>query len=79
MWKFLLFIAVVIVWPGSARACVHGVCDTCTCDPGWTGSTCNQDPIGRRSGLPFECSSTSCPDGMYCTPEGVASFSCKPE
>ncbi|XP_078610821.1 uncharacterized protein LOC144881543 [Branchiostoma floridae x Branchiostoma japonicum] len=34
-------------------------------------------PVAR--GLPYQCSSTSCPDGMNCTPEGAAAFSCKPE
>ncbi|XP_078612905.1 uncharacterized protein LOC144882769 [Branchiostoma floridae x Branchiostoma japonicum] len=34
-------------------------------------------PITR--GVKYKCSSASCPDGMYCTQEGVASFSCKPE
>ncbi|XP_078612395.1 uncharacterized protein LOC144882465 [Branchiostoma floridae x Branchiostoma japonicum] len=30
-------------------------------------------------GLPYKCSSDSCLDGMYCTPEGVGRYSCKPE
>ncbi|CAH1245797.1 NOTCH2 [Branchiostoma lanceolatum] len=34
-------------------------------------------PVTR--GMPYQCSSASCPDGMYCTQEGVAAFSCKPE
>ncbi|XP_035693731.1 fibropellin-1-like [Branchiostoma floridae] len=34
-------------------------------------------PITR--GVKYKCNSASCPDGMYCTQEGVASFSCKPE
>ncbi|XP_019627812.1 PREDICTED: neurogenic locus notch homolog protein 1-like [Branchiostoma belcheri] len=28
---------------------------------------------------PYQCSSASCPDGMYCTQEGVAAFSCRPD
>ncbi|XP_078693585.1 uncharacterized protein LOC144923147 [Branchiostoma floridae x Branchiostoma belcheri] len=28
---------------------------------------------------PYQCSSASCPGGMYCTQEGVAAFSCRPE
>ncbi|CAH1256470.1 NOTCH1 [Branchiostoma lanceolatum] len=35
------------------------------------------NPIVRRS--PYECSSASCPDGMYCIEEGAASFSCYAE
>ncbi|KAI8512834.1 hypothetical protein Bbelb_094730 [Branchiostoma belcheri] len=34
------------------------------------------DPVTSRM-TPYQCSSASCPDGMYCTEEGVASFSCK--
>ncbi|KAI8515110.1 hypothetical protein Bbelb_077010 [Branchiostoma belcheri] len=34
-------------------------------------------PVAR--GFPYQCSSASCPDGMYCTKEGVAAFSCRPE
>ncbi|XP_078661795.1 uncharacterized protein LOC144905857 [Branchiostoma floridae x Branchiostoma belcheri] len=33
-------------------------------------------PVTSRK-TPYQCSSASCPDGMYCTEEGVASFSCK--
>ncbi|CAH1245795.1 NOTCH2 [Branchiostoma lanceolatum] len=36
-------------------------------------------PSAAGRGLPYQCSSASCPDGMYCTQEGVAAFSCKPE
>ncbi|XP_078667161.1 uncharacterized protein LOC144908998 isoform X2 [Branchiostoma floridae x Branchiostoma belcheri] len=35
------------------------------------------DPSPANRAIPHECSSASCPDGMYCTEEGVASFSCK--
>ncbi|CAH1245763.1 NOTCH1, partial [Branchiostoma lanceolatum] len=35
--------------------------------------------VARGRGVPYQCSSASCPDGMYCTQEGVAAFSCKPE
>ncbi|XP_066275730.1 fibropellin-1-like [Branchiostoma lanceolatum] len=35
------------------------------------------NPIVRRS--PYECSSASCPEGMYCIEEGAASFSCYAE
>ncbi|XP_019615858.1 PREDICTED: fibropellin-1-like [Branchiostoma belcheri] len=34
-------------------------------------------PVAR--GFPYQCSSASCPDGMYCTQEGAAAFSCRPE
>ncbi|XP_078692955.1 uncharacterized protein LOC144922781 [Branchiostoma floridae x Branchiostoma belcheri] len=34
-------------------------------------------PVAR--GFPYQCSSASCPDGMYCTQEGVSDFSCRPE
>ncbi|XP_078612873.1 uncharacterized protein LOC144882755 isoform X3 [Branchiostoma floridae x Branchiostoma japonicum] len=34
-------------------------------------------PVSR--GLPYQCSSVSCPDGLNCTPEGAAAFSCKPK
>ncbi|XP_019626559.1 PREDICTED: fibropellin-1-like [Branchiostoma belcheri] len=34
-------------------------------------------PVAR--GFPYQCSSASCPDGMYCTQEGMAAFSCRPE
>ncbi|XP_019639762.1 PREDICTED: fibropellin-1-like [Branchiostoma belcheri] len=30
-----------------------------------------------RLAEPYSCSSASCPDGMYCREEGVASFSCR--
>eukprot|EP00058_Branchiostoma_floridae_P000814 XP_002586302.1 hypothetical protein BRAFLDRAFT_82908 [Branchiostoma floridae] len=36
-------------------------------------------PSSTTRGLPYQCSSVSCPDGMNCTPEGVAAFSCRPE
>ncbi|CAH1245764.1 NOTCH2 [Branchiostoma lanceolatum] len=36
-------------------------------------------PSSVARGMPYQCSSASCPDGMYCTKEGVAAFSCKPE
>ncbi|XP_019626561.1 PREDICTED: fibropellin-1-like [Branchiostoma belcheri] len=34
-------------------------------------------PVAR--GFPYQCSSASCPDGMYCTQKGVAAFSCRPD
>ncbi|XP_035659357.1 neurogenic locus Notch protein-like [Branchiostoma floridae] len=60
--------------------------DLCSPNPCPSGFTCHDvgisihcigSPVAR--GLPYQCSSASCPDGMYCTPEGVAAFSCKPE
>ncbi|XP_035692598.1 fibropellin-3-like [Branchiostoma floridae] len=36
-------------------------------------------PSSITRGLPYQCSSASCPDGLNCTPEGVAAFSCRPE
>ncbi|XP_035672684.1 neurogenic locus notch homolog protein 1-like [Branchiostoma floridae] len=36
-------------------------------------------PSSTTRGLPYQCSSASCPDGLNCTPEGVAAFSCRPE
>ncbi|XP_078612847.1 uncharacterized protein LOC144882736 [Branchiostoma floridae x Branchiostoma japonicum] len=60
--------------------------DLCSPDPCPSGFTC-QDVgssiycLGRSvaRGLPYQCSSASCPDSMYCTQEGVAAFSCRPE
>ncbi|XP_066275138.1 fibropellin-1-like [Branchiostoma lanceolatum] len=76
-------------------ACLSGFqganCDTA---PGWCsqvqcpyGWTCEDqifyflctDPASANRMAPYECSSASCPDGMHCTMEGVASFSCKAE
>ncbi|XP_078697540.1 uncharacterized protein LOC144925427 [Branchiostoma floridae x Branchiostoma belcheri] len=36
-------------------------------------------PDANSREFPYQCSSASCPDDMYCTEEGVAAFSCKPE
>eukprot|EP00058_Branchiostoma_floridae_P007290 XP_002592778.1 hypothetical protein BRAFLDRAFT_65357 [Branchiostoma floridae] len=36
-------------------------------------------PSSTTRGLPYQCSSASCPDGLNCTPLGVAAFSCRPE
>ncbi|XP_078612837.1 uncharacterized protein LOC144882728 [Branchiostoma floridae x Branchiostoma japonicum] len=36
-------------------------------------------PSSVSRGLPYQCSSASCPDGLNCTPEGVAAFSCRPK
>ncbi|KAI8512856.1 calcium ion binding [Branchiostoma belcheri] len=66
--------------------------DHCESDPGWCSQVqcpydwiCEDhvfyflctDPSPANRAIPYECSSASCPDGMYCTEEGVASFSCK--
>ncbi|XP_035673358.1 delta and Notch-like epidermal growth factor-related receptor [Branchiostoma floridae] len=61
--------------------CSH---DHVQCPFGWS---CRDDissfecydpnPIVRRS--PYECSSASCPVGMYCTEKGAASFYCTAE
>ncbi|XP_078612389.1 uncharacterized protein LOC144882460 isoform X2 [Branchiostoma floridae x Branchiostoma japonicum] len=68
--------------------------DHCESDPDWCSQvTCPfgfvcQDftfyfqcvhPSSTTRGLPYQCSSDSCPNGMNCTPEGVAAFSCRPE
>ncbi|XP_035693653.1 fibropellin-1-like [Branchiostoma floridae] len=68
--------------------------DHCESDPDWCSQvTCPfgfvcQDftfyfqcvhPSSVSRGLPYQCSSASCPDGLNCTPEGVAAFSCRPE
>ncbi|KAI8484626.1 hypothetical protein Bbelb_375670 [Branchiostoma belcheri] len=58
-------------------------CSMVTCPFGWT---C-QNLITHFSCLaptvrmvePYRCSSASCPGGMYCTQEGVAAFSCRPD
>ncbi|XP_019639757.1 PREDICTED: fibropellin-1-like [Branchiostoma belcheri] len=57
-------------------------CSQAQCPLGWTCQDFNfyflclhPTPITRE--FPYQCSSASCPDGMYCTEEGVASFSCK--
>ncbi|XP_019639873.1 PREDICTED: fibropellin-1-like [Branchiostoma belcheri] len=64
----------------------------CETDPGWCSQVqcpydwiCEDhvfyflctDPSPANRAIPYECNSASCPDGMYCTEEGVASFSCK--
>ncbi|XP_078667238.1 uncharacterized protein LOC144909056 [Branchiostoma floridae x Branchiostoma belcheri] len=58
-------------------------CSQAQCPPGWVCQdftfyfVCvHPDPVTNRM-APYQCSSASCPDGMYCTEEGVASFSCK--
>ncbi|CAH1256444.1 NOTCH1 [Branchiostoma lanceolatum] len=59
-----------------------GWCSQVQCPYGWTCEDqifyflCT-DPASAKRMTPYECSSASCPDGMYCTMEGVASFSCK--
>ncbi|XP_035671879.1 fibropellin-1-like [Branchiostoma floridae] len=75
--------------------CLNGFlgvnCETapswCSPDPcpfGWTCEDhtfyfhCNDLASVKRM-VSYECSSASCPDDMYCTEEGEASFSCKPE
>ncbi|KAI8512833.1 hypothetical protein Bbelb_094720 [Branchiostoma belcheri] len=57
-------------------------CSQVQCPFGWTCQDytfyfqcVDSAPIHRE--FPYQCSSASCPDGMYCTEEGVASFSCK--
>ncbi|XP_066275062.1 fibropellin-3-like [Branchiostoma lanceolatum] len=59
-------------------------CSQAQCPVGWTCQDFNfyficlhPAPITRA--MPFQCSSASCPDAMYCTEEGVAAFSCKVE
>ncbi|XP_066275060.1 fibropellin-1-like [Branchiostoma lanceolatum] len=59
-------------------------CSQSLCPSGWTcvdhivHFSCI-DPASASRIVGYQCSSASCPDGMYCTEEGVASFSCKPE
>ncbi|XP_078693601.1 uncharacterized protein LOC144923157 isoform X2 [Branchiostoma floridae x Branchiostoma belcheri] len=36
-------------------------------------------PSPTNRGFPYQCNSASCPDGMYCTQEGLAAFSCRPD
>eukprot|EP00058_Branchiostoma_floridae_P005563 XP_002591051.1 hypothetical protein BRAFLDRAFT_119074 [Branchiostoma floridae] len=63
----------------------HGSCDdginsySCRCLLGFQGDHCETDPPSANRMVSYQCSSASCPDGMYCTEEGAASFSCKPE
>ncbi|XP_078575131.1 uncharacterized protein LOC144861237 [Branchiostoma floridae x Branchiostoma japonicum] len=59
-------------------------CNSDPCPSGWTCidntfhfSCIDPDPANRM--VSYQCSSASCPDGMYCTKEGVASFSCQPK
>ncbi|XP_019643805.1 PREDICTED: fibropellin-1-like [Branchiostoma belcheri] len=40
---------------------------------------CVHPSVNAHRGVQYHCNSASCPDGMYCTQEGVAAFSCKPE
>ncbi|XP_019617784.1 PREDICTED: uncharacterized protein LOC109465083 [Branchiostoma belcheri] len=58
-------------------------CSQAQCPHGWDCQDytfyfqcVHPDQITSRM-APYQCSSASCPDGMYCTEEGVASFSCK--
>ncbi|KAI8510807.1 hypothetical protein Bbelb_117230 [Branchiostoma belcheri] len=58
-------------------------CSQAQCPHGWDCQDytfyfqcVHPDQITSRV-APYQCSSASCPDGMYCTEEGVASFSCK--
>ncbi|KAI8514268.1 hypothetical protein Bbelb_085920 [Branchiostoma belcheri] len=51
----------------------------CVCPTGFQGDQCESDPSPVARGIPYQCSSASCPDGMYCTQEGVAAFSCRPD
>ncbi|XP_078671050.1 uncharacterized protein LOC144911120 [Branchiostoma floridae x Branchiostoma belcheri] len=58
-------------------------CSQVQCPHGWVCQDftfyfqcVHPDPVTSRM-APYQCSSASCPDGMYCTEEGVASFSCK--
>ncbi|XP_035671871.1 neurogenic locus notch homolog protein 1-like [Branchiostoma floridae] len=60
--------------------------DRCNPDPCPLSWTCvdhtlyfSCDPPSANRMVSYQCSSASCPDGMYCTEEGAASFSCKPE
>ncbi|CAH1256482.1 NOTCH1 [Branchiostoma lanceolatum] len=59
-------------------------CSQSLCPSGWTcvdhivHFSCIDPASASRMGS-YQCSSASCPDGMYCNAEGVASFSCKPE
>ncbi|XP_066275068.1 fibropellin-1-like [Branchiostoma lanceolatum] len=51
---------------------------SCSCLTGYHGDHCESDPAPITSRMtPYQCSSASCPDGMYCTEESVTSFSCK--
>ncbi|KAI8484625.1 hypothetical protein Bbelb_375660 [Branchiostoma belcheri] len=61
----------------------HAVADISCTHPDTPGhakfhGTCT-DPSPVARGFPYQCSSASCPDGMYCTQEGAAAFSCRPE
>ncbi|XP_078574782.1 uncharacterized protein LOC144861012 [Branchiostoma floridae x Branchiostoma japonicum] len=60
-------------------------CSQVQCPPDWVCQDytfyfqcVHPAPIASRM-TPYQCSSASCPHGMYCTEEGVASFSCKAE
>ncbi|XP_078582442.1 uncharacterized protein LOC144865499 isoform X3 [Branchiostoma floridae x Branchiostoma japonicum] len=49
-----------------------------TCQAAASSFQCvNPYPVVRE--FRYQCSSASCPDGMYCTEEGAASFSCTVE
>eukprot|EP00058_Branchiostoma_floridae_P005557 XP_002591045.1 hypothetical protein BRAFLDRAFT_69402 [Branchiostoma floridae] len=49
-----------------------------TCQAATSSFQCvNPYPVVRE--FRYQCSSASCPDGMYCTEEGAASFSCTVE
>ncbi|XP_019639755.1 PREDICTED: fibropellin-1-like [Branchiostoma belcheri] len=59
-------------------------CSQNQCPFGWTCVdhtfyfSCD-DPAQAKRMAPYQCSSASCPDGMYCTEEGASSFSCRVE
>eukprot|EP00058_Branchiostoma_floridae_P005482 XP_002590970.1 hypothetical protein BRAFLDRAFT_69479 [Branchiostoma floridae] len=48
----------------------------CSCLPGYTGDNC-ESAGSTRMMEPYQCSSASCPEGLYCKEEGPASFSCR--
>eukprot|EP00058_Branchiostoma_floridae_P005562 XP_002591050.1 hypothetical protein BRAFLDRAFT_69396 [Branchiostoma floridae] len=59
-------------------------CSLVQCPFGWvcqvsTSSFQCVDPAPIVREIPYQCSSASCPDGMYCTKESAAFFSCKVE
>ncbi|KAI8500609.1 hypothetical protein Bbelb_214270 [Branchiostoma belcheri] len=59
-----------------------GWCSQVQCPQGWTCEDhtfyfiCT-DPSTTNRMVSYQCNSASCPDAMYCTKEGLASFSCK--
>ncbi|XP_066275057.1 fibropellin-3-like [Branchiostoma lanceolatum] len=59
-------------------------CSVVQCPFGWicqvsTSSFQCVDPAPITREFPYQCRSASCPDGMYCTEETIASFSCRVE